>query len=155
MNTGVRDARPPRAVLRLLNPIVKTLLRTRASRAIPQIALLEFRGRRSGRRLSVVVGWYTVGDTRVVFTPAPWRSNFAGGAPATVRWRGLEEDQVGTLELDPATVARAIDLVIRAGTSPRTLGLRVPPGHIVTAGDVLRTRRAMVLFRPASQDSRR
>ncbi|MDP9222569.1 MAG: grhN, partial [Actinomycetota bacterium] len=115
-------------------------------------ALLEFRGRRSGRRLSVVVGWYTVGDTRVVFTPAPWRWNFAGGAAATVRFRGLDEDHVGTLELDPATVARALHAVIRAGTSPRALGLRVPAGHTVTADDVVRTRRAMVLFGPASRD---
>ncbi|MEP6527394.1 MAG: hypothetical protein ABJA86_09530 [Nocardioidaceae bacterium] len=155
MSTGVRDARPPRAVLRLLNPIVKALLRTRASRAIPQIALLEFCGRRSGRRLSVVVGWHALHNARVVFTPAPWRWNFAGGAAASVRWRGRDEDHVGTLELDPATVARAIDVVLRAGTSPRALGLRVSAGHTVTAGDVLRTRRAMVLFRPASQDSRR
>jgi hypothetical protein len=152
VSAGVRDARPPRAVLRVLNPIVKTLLRTPASHAIPQIALLEFRGRRSGRRLSVVVGWYTVGDTRVVFTPAPWRWNFAGGAAATVRFRGLDEDHVGTLELDPATVAGALHAVIRAGTSPSALGLRVPAGHTVTAGDVVRTRRAMVLFRPASRD---
>jgi hypothetical protein len=89
---------------------------------------------------------------RVVFTQAPWRWNFAGGAAATVRFRGLDEDHVGTLELDPATVAGALHAVIRAGTSPSALGLRVPAGHTVTAGDVVRTRRAMVLFRPASRD---
>ncbi len=150
MGTGVRDARPPRAVLRLVNPIVKALLRTRASRAMPQIALLEFSGRRTGRGLSVVVGWHALHDARVVFTPASWRSNFSGGAPATVRWRGLDEEHEGTLELDPAAVARAIDVVVRAGTSPRALGLRVPAGHTVTAADVVRTRRAMVRFRPAT-----
>lgn len=153
MTASVSDARPPRALLRVLNPALRALLRTPASRAIPSLALLEFAGRRTGRHLSVVVGWHTLDSTPVVFTPAPWRANFAGGAEATVLWRGRHEQHVGALEVDPAVVADAIDAIIRSGTSPRALGLRVPAGHTITAEDVVGTGRAMVRFQPGPQDA--
>lgn len=146
MSPAVQDARPPRVVVGLSNPMLKRLLRTRVGRRMAKLALVEVTGRRSGRRLSVVVGWHEVDDTPLVFTPAPWQANFAGGAPATVHWQGRREERTGTLETDPAAVARALDVVIGGGTSPRALGLRVPVGHTVTAADVVGTGRAMVRF---------
>jgi hypothetical protein len=143
----VRDARPPAAVLRLTNPILKTLLRTPLARAIRPLALLEFRGRRSGRCIRVVVGWHIVEGEPVVVTPAPWRRNFADGAPATMRWRGRRQQYIGTLDDDPAVVANAIDGLLRAGTSARALALRVPGDHRMTSDDVVRTRRAVIRFR--------
>lgn len=82
----------------------------------------------------------------VVFTPAPWRANFTDCAPATVCWRGRRQQYVGTLEDDPAVVAKAIDAVLHDGASPRALALRVPAGHVVTSDDVVRTNRALVRF---------
>ena len=148
MKGAVRDALPPAAVLAILNPLMKALLRSRASRAIGGLALIEFPGSRTGRRLSVVVGWHTLDGTPVAFTPARWRTNFAGGAAAAVRWRGRDEEHVGTLESDAEAVAQGINAVVRDGTSPRALGLRVPAGQAVTADDVRRTGRTMVRFRP-------
>jgi hypothetical protein len=153
VSTAVRDARPPRTVVGISNPVLKVLLRTRAGRSLTQLAVIEFPGRRTGRRYAVVVGWHTVEDVGVVFTPAPWRTNFAGGATATVHWGGRSEERTGTLVLDPTAVANALDGVIRAGSSPRTLGLQMPAGHTITAADVIETGRAMITFEPPLADA--
>ena len=62
---AVRDARPPAALLRVTNPILKTLLRTPVSRVIRPLALIEFRGRRSGRPIRVVVAWHVNPGQRI------------------------------------------------------------------------------------------
>ncbi len=149
MSTAVTDARPPQALVRVSNPVLTFLLGTRAGRRLTDLALLEFPGRRTGRRISVVVGWHIVDGTPLVFTPATWRANFAEGATARVRHGGRDEERLGTLDLDAAAVAAGINTVLGAGSSPRALGLRVPSGQVVTADDVTRTGRAMVRFGPA------
>ena len=149
MITEVGDARPPEAVLRVVNPIMRTLLRTPASRAIRGLALLRFEGRRTARRFSVVVGWHVIDDAPVVLTPASWRMNFAEGASVIVRWRGRNEELVGTLETDPMAVAAATNALLGAGTSARAIGLKLPEGHTFTAEDVIATGRSMIRFEPA------
>jgi hypothetical protein len=135
-------------VLRILNPVVKGLLRTPLAKALPFVAMLEFTGRRSGRRIRVAVGFHAIDGGNLVFTPAPWRANFAGGHPVTVWNRGKRDRVVGTLESDPTTVADAIRGVLDANTSPRALGLAIPEGHVLTPADVSVMNRAMVRFRP-------
>lgn len=71
---------PPRRVLRVVNPIIgRLLISPLASRLPPAMAVLEFTGRRSGRRFSVPVGVHEVRADLVVFSEAGWRANFAGG----------------------------------------------------------------------------
>jgi hypothetical protein len=125
---------------------MKTLLRTPISRLLRGLALLEFTTRQGGRRVAVVVGFHVVGDAYGVFTPAPWRHNFAGGRTAMVRHRGRREARTGDLVSDPRDVASALGAVIAGGTSPRALGLRVPAGHTITADDIARLGRGMVRF---------
>ncbi|MEY2444334.1 MAG: hypothetical protein QOE00_914, partial [Ilumatobacteraceae bacterium] len=145
----VSHAPPPPAVSRVLDPLMRLVLRTPISRAIRTLAVVEFSGRRTGRRRRVVVGWHLVDGTPIVLTPAGWRINFADGRAATVRSRGKKADYVGTLETDPHTVAGVINTLLVAGASPRALGLRMPPGHTITADDVVDTHRALIRFAPA------
>jgi hypothetical protein len=91
MTAVVRDARPPTAMVAAINPILRALLRTPFARLAKHLALLEFSGRRSGRRYRVPVGWHQADGVPVVFTPAPWRANFQGGAPTTVHHRGRSQ----------------------------------------------------------------
>lgn len=142
----VHDAPPPKAVLRVLNPANRFLLRTPLARFIAPFALLEFAGRRTGRRHRIVVGWHLVDGAQLVLTPATWRINFADGWPATVSWRGRSADYVGTLDADPAAVAAAVNSLLRGGTSARSLGLRMPAGHTVTPDDMVHARRAAIRF---------
>jgi hypothetical protein len=146
IDSTVHDAPPPKVVLRVTNPLVRFLLRTPAGRWIRPVAVIEFRGRRSGQLRRIVVGWHIVAGSPVVLTPAGWKVNFAGGRPATVRWRGTDADYVGTLETDPDIVADTVNTMLGSGTSARSLALRVPAGQAIDAADVVRTRRAIIRF---------
>jgi len=145
----VTDARPPYAVVAVLNPINRVVLRTPIGRAIKRFALLEFGGRRTGRRIRVSVLWHPVGDGGYAFSPATWRSNFEGGAPATVTHLGRTRPLHGTLVRDPELVAGAFNELLRTGTKPSVTGLHIPSGHVVTADDVVRVNRALIRFDPA------
>jgi hypothetical protein len=144
----VHDAPPPKAVLCVVNPLNRFLLRTPISRLIRSFALLGFAGRRTGQRRCVVVGWHFLNGVSVVLTPAAWRVNFADGLPATVRWRGRTTHFVGTLQTDPIVVAGVINTLLRGGASARSLALRMPADHTVTADDVVHTHRALIRFEP-------
>lgn len=150
IDSSVHDAPPPKVVVRLTNPLMRLLLRTPAGRLIDSLAVIEFRGRRSGQLRRIVVGWHIVAGSPVVLTPAGWRVNFVGGRPVTVRCRGKAADYVGMLETDPDVVAETIDAIVRGGTSARALALRVPAGHTVDAADVVHTRRALIRFEATS-----
>lgn len=150
MTAAVRDARPPRSVVRVLNVVLRRLLRTPIARWIDAPVLLEFAGRRSGRRFRVPVGWYETGEGWVVFTPAPWRANFATTAPVVVRHRGQRHLMSGTLVTDAGATAQVIDDVLASGASTRFLAVDVAPGHRITAREVTGLGTAMVVLRPVT-----
>ncbi|HEY4608472.1 MAG TPA: hypothetical protein VIH06_04690, partial [Ilumatobacteraceae bacterium] len=118
------------------------------SRLVAPLALLEFDGRRTGKRRHVVVGWHFLDDQPLVVTPATWRANFTGGHLAGVRWKGTHAELVGTLDTDTASVAGAINRLLDDGTTPRSLALRIPAGHVLSASDVAATHRGIVRFQP-------
>jgi len=144
MATEIRDARPPTALVRAGNPLVRTVLRSPLGQWIDALAVLEFTGRRTGRRYRVVTGWHVLDGDGVVFTPAVWRANFASGADAKVRHRGTDRTMRGVLETESTTVADALNHVIGDGSSGRALGLSVPPGQRISADDVVRLGRAFI-----------
>jgi hypothetical protein len=141
----VADARPPDAVLRILNPLLRALLGSPAGRVLPgSLAILELTGRRTGRAYRVVVGWHELDDGPVVFTPARWRLNLRGGAPVAVVRNGRRRRGTATLVEDPEQVAAGLQRTLDAGAAPRELGLKVAPGHRIDAGDVRANGRAMI-----------
>lgn len=146
----VHDHKPPPLVVAASNIVLKRILRTSLARKINSIALLSFTGRRSGRSLSVVVGWHTLDGVATIFTPASWKANFTDPAPATMRHRHHQLHLVGTLTTDPSTVADALNRLISSGTTPRALALQVPTGHKITAADVTAVRRSMIQFSTAT-----
>jgi hypothetical protein len=146
MSTAVRDALPPKAVVRVLNPVVRALLCTPLALRIDGLALLTFTGRRSGHRYRVPVGWHEAEGVPVAFTPSVWRVNFTDGSAVTVRHRGRVRQMIGRLVTDPNEVAGALNYVLKHGTSPRRVGLAVATGHTVTSADVASVGRAMVRF---------
>jgi hypothetical protein len=145
----VRDAPPPLVLVRPLNVLNRWFLRSPLARPLGGLALLEFRGRRSGRDHRVPVGWHVVQGVGVVLTPAPWRANFAGGLPVTVHHRGRAQQSVGTLDRDPGAVAAALNELLSGGTNPRLLGLVVPRGHELVDAEVVELDRALIRFTPA------
>lgn len=144
-----RDLRPPLVLVRVMNPIMRVILRSPLGRIIRPIALLEFTGRRSGRRFLVPVGWHEIDSGCVVFTPAPWRVNFRNGIPVTVRFRGRRLDMVASLDDDPNRVAAALRSLADRRGSLRPVGVDIPAGHRVTPDDVAAVNRAVIRFEPA------
>ena len=149
MTTVVRDARPPSLLIKVLNPIMRIVLSSSLGGLVKPFGLVEFSGRSTGRRYRVPVGVYRLGAIPVVFTPAAWRANFEGGAPAVVHHLGRAHAMTGELVRDPAQVAAGLRGVIATGASTRLLGLDVPPGHEIEASDVVLVDRAMIEFHPA------
>src|SRR3954468_12651613 len=132
----VRLRPPPAAVLRVLNPMVRASLGTPFWRLFPSwMAVLEFTGRRSHRRLRVPVGLHDVHGTATVFSERPWRLNFAGGAPVTVIGRGKRRDGRGELVQDRDKVGSAFVVALEQ-TRPTSLGLAVEKGHRPTAEEL-------------------
>ncbi len=145
----VLDGRPPLALVRALNPIMRVMLTTPMGRLVTPFALLEFTTRKSGRRLKVPVGWHEGINGRVVLTPAPWRPNFAGGLPVDVTYRGRTTHMVGTLDADLDSIAAELQAMFDRGIKPGTVGLKVAPGHSITAEDVRSVDRRLIRFVPS------
>lgn len=139
-----RDTKPPLLLVRVMNPVLRVVLRTPLARAIRPFALVEFTGGRSGRTYRIPVGWHSIGTGPAVFTPA-WRANFAGGIHVTVHHAGRRRSLTGTLETDPARVAAMQSLADRRG-SLRSIGVTIPTGHRVTEADVRAVDRAVITF---------
>jgi hypothetical protein len=84
--------------MRLLNPLVRRVLSSRhLGSRIDQMMLLEFTGRRSGRRIRVPVALHLIDGVPMAFTHRPWRLNFTGGAPVTITHRGQVRQGRGVL----------------------------------------------------------
>jgi hypothetical protein len=136
-------------MIAILNPLLEFLVRSPLGRFMRPFALLEFMGKKSGRRYRILVGWYESDGVGKVFTPAKWRTNFRSGAETRVHHRGGTRMFSGTLITDPEVVARSLDALLTNGVAPRMLGLDVPKGHRITAEDVRTVRRAMIESRSA------
>ena len=127
---AVERMHPPKGLWDLVvNPAVRTLLRTPAHRLVDDaLLLLTFRGRRSGTPYTVPVGHHDIDGHPAVLTNSGWRVNFRGGHPLTVRWRGHVRTGTGTLDEDPDHVAHVYhDLITDVGWehAGRRLGVRI------------------------------
>jgi hypothetical protein len=145
--TVARDVRPPLVLVRVLNPVMRTVLRTPFGRLVRPLALLEVTGRHSGRRYRVPVGWHDIEGGPAVFTPAPWRVNLRDGAPVTVWHGGRRQRCTAVLDADPASVAAALQSLLDRRGSLRSVGIDLPPGQRVTAADVEALDRAVIRLR--------
>ena len=150
MTTAVaQDARPPLALVRVMNPVMRAILPTPLGRLVRPFALLEFEGHRSGRHFRIPVGWHRTHSGEVVITPASWRANFRGGIPVTVHHRGQRRHLIGTLDDDPAHVAAELQALVDHEGSLSRVGIKAPEGHRVSLEDVAAVDRAVIHFVPA------
>jgi len=142
---GLEDNRPPDAVLRFVNPLLRAVVPSPAGRVFPgSVGVLRFTGRRSGRTLRIVAGLHHVDGALVVFTSRPWRLNFRGGRAVELASSGKWRRGTAQLVEEPEQVADALRHVLAAGTSPRLLGLRMERDHVVAADDVRATGRTLL-----------
>jgi hypothetical protein len=126
----------------LVNPVVRSIAHSAAGRWTGELLVLEFTGRRSGRRLSVPVLGRHHGESLYALTDAPWALNFAGGAPVRVASRGRRWTATGVLVTDPAEAAAVLRTAI-ATSGARHVGLSLPPDWTGTDAELCVLRRAI------------
>ena len=77
---AVEDVRLPAALLRMVNPVLRTVLQSRLHRALSrELMLLHVTGRRSGRVYVFPVGRYELDGQLVASAGGAWRRNLVGG----------------------------------------------------------------------------
>jgi hypothetical protein len=128
---------PPPAVLKAMNVVARPLLRSALGKRLAGVMLLEFRGRRTGRTMSVPVNFNLVDGVPMAFTDAAWRHNFTGGAPVTVTHRGQVHRTTGTLvAMGPEAMGVAVRKSLDTGGSAQRMGIRTARDHDPTAAEL-------------------
>lgn len=127
---------PPAAILRVVNPILRFLLRTPVmSAARNQLMVVSFRGRKTGRQYAVPVTAHRLGADLYALTGAPWRRNFRNGAAAEVFHNGKTTTMHGELIEDSPGVAelfRSFSESYGAKGAQRLMGLKFRDQRIPT-----------------------
>lgn len=119
-------AHPPEALLRVINPALRTALKTPLGAALTPFMLVGFTGRKTGRRFAVPVSAHHVDGDLYVILEAGWKHNFRGGAPADVTHAGKTTRMRGELITDTATVADLAHRIAQgygAKKAQRSMGL--------------------------------
>lgn len=125
---AVERVYPPKLMFMVANPLMRWALGTNLGKRVPELARLDFRGRRTGEEYGVVTALHEVDGQTAVLTNSGWRWNFEGGHPVTVVVSGERIEARGRLVSDPDAVARVyLDRIDELGTenAARRLGIKV------------------------------
>jgi hypothetical protein len=114
-SNAITVSHPPDALLRVVNPLMKLLLRTPfAGPARNQLMVVNFTGRKSGRHYSIPLSAHVIDDILYAMTGATWKNNFRDGAAAQVLHDGKTTTMRGELITDKALIT---DLFSRCAES--------------------------------------
>jgi hypothetical protein len=148
---------PPEAILRFVNPMLKSLLRTPLmGGARKQLMVVSFSGRKTGRRYSVPVSAHQIDGQLYALVGAPWKRNFRNGTSADVLHDGKSTPMHGDLVEDPAAVAALYHRSAEsygAKTAQRMMGMKFRDQGVPTLEDfseaVEREKLGAIRFTPA------
>lgn len=102
----VTVAHPSKAMLRIINPIMRLLVHTPiAGAARKQFMVLTVHGRKTGRQYEIPLSAHFIDNTLYAMTDATWKYNFRDGATAEVLLDGKTTTMHGELIDDGNTVA--------------------------------------------------
>ncbi len=102
---AITISHPPAALLRVVNPALKLLLRTPlAGPARHQLMVVNFTGHKSGRHYSIPLSAHLIDNVLYAMTGAKWKYNFRGGSTAQVLHDGKTTTMRGELIEDKAHV---------------------------------------------------
>lgn len=80
---------PGRRVLRMINPFVSAILRSPLHGLMSnQVLLLTFTGRKTGKLVTIPVGYTPEGDTLILFSSYSWYKNLRGEHSVVVHLKG-------------------------------------------------------------------
>ena len=100
----IERVHPPKLLMRLVNPLMRALA-SRSELVQSFVLVLHYRGRRTGQRYDLPVGYRLVDGRILLFTNSEWRHNFRDGREIEVTYRGQRRPARATLIDEPAIVA--------------------------------------------------
>jgi hypothetical protein len=104
-SAAITVSHPPDALLRVVNPTLKLLLRTPlAGPARHQLMVVNFTGRKSGRHYSIPLSAHLIDNILYAMTGKQWKYNFRDGGTAQVLRDGKTTTMRGELIEDKALV---------------------------------------------------
>ncbi|HVW39820.1 MAG TPA: hypothetical protein VHC18_00560 [Amycolatopsis sp.] len=122
----VEIAHPSPAVLRVLNPTLRFLMRTPLGGGLRKaLVVLKFAGRKSGRPYEVVITPHRLDGQLVVLTDARWGLNFRGGHDLEWDHQGRTTSGHGVLVEEPHAVGEIYQRVI-SELGPKMASRRTP-----------------------------
>ncbi|MGW0159883.1 hypothetical protein ACWDUN_11220 [Mycobacterium sp. NPDC003323] len=131
-------AHPPELMLKIVNPTLGLALKTPLGRFAGDFMLVEFTGRKSGRRYSTPVSAHRLDGDLYAVLEAQWKFNFSGGAEAVVYVDGTKSTRHGELIGEPAAVAALVER-IATGYGPkkaqRQMGMTFPGDRLPTIAE--------------------
>lgn len=126
--SAVEENMPPAALLRVLNPVMRMVLRSPLHRTVSsKLMLLSVSGHKTGRTYTTPVGRHESEGVLLVSASGGWRHNLRGGAPVRVTIDGRLREGYAELDEDPQSVAATYKALLeRVGLGrARDLGLKV------------------------------
>jgi hypothetical protein len=134
---AVEDSPPPRALLKIFNPVVKAILRSPLHRLMSkQLMVLTVTGRRTGRTYSIPVGRHPAGDgSFIVSAGGTWRHNLHGGADVLVTLDRRERRGHAVLEEDADKAAEELKALIDRN-GPRSMAFKIHVDRAPTVAEV-------------------
>lgn len=138
--TVTRMRRPPDASYKVINPIMGLLLRSPLHGPLgKRLLLLEYTGRKSGKRFRIPVGYVREGNTLLLATQSRWKANFRGGVPVRVWLDGKRRPAFAELIAGETEVADTLGRMVRAQPDlSRIIGVGVGPDGQPAQGDLAR-----------------
>jgi len=138
--TVTRMRRPPDAAYKVINPLLGLLLRSPLHGLLgKRLLLLEYTGRKSGKRFRLPVGYVREGREILLVTQSRWKANFRDGAPVRVWLGGESRPAFAELIADEAGVAAALGRMVRVQPGfGQIIGVGVGPDGEPVRGDLAR-----------------
>lgn len=137
---AIDAAHPPDAMLAVVNPTLKFLLKTPLGGLIGDFMLVSFTGRKSGKKYATPVSAHQLDGALYVVLEAQWKHNFRDGADAQVSFRGKTRTMRGELITDKAAVAEICERVATsygAKKAQRQMGMTFRDDRLPTVAEWL------------------
>lgn len=105
----------PKAAYKFVNPVIKFILRSPLHHLLSHaMMVLSFKGRKTGKIISVPVGYTRRGDSLVVFTFGNWWKNLQNHAEVSIRLQGKNVKGQASIVTDLHTVGEMVNGVFEA-----------------------------------------
>jgi hypothetical protein len=124
----------PKAFYRVINPLMKALLRSPWHGWLSHaMLLLSFYGRKSGKRYTIPLAYVQHNDRIFVLTHSPWWKNLRGGAPVLMRLQGRSVGGTANIVTDFAQIGEVMQAFVKAHGPKlaQRIGLADEQGHVV------------------------